>query len=485
MPLMMGTSKDRHGTYYARKKVPPHLQEAVARVLGQGKTRQTWLKRSLATKDHSEANRRVKAIQIEFDRTLERAQELLKARPIRDNLSDAEIKLMADYHYAWRLHDDDEDTREGTGRDAGLRTIADQLDAAGIEYQMPILPSEHAPAFGLSESEVLKRQADLDFVMPIAKAASARGDVSKVGEFLDYLLNGVFGINLDPRSEAYRRLGLAVLRKEVAALEAIQHRMQGRPIETPTLPVVGNTAAASGDTLRAAFEGWKRHGEPAQATLNEYERAIKLFVDLHGDLPVAQMRKSHVRQFREALQNVPRHRSGKLLTAPLGELAEWGRAHPAVPKTAASTVNKNLGGVQAVANWARDNGMIPDDVLWADPFARMRLPEGEVIRGGSPFELSELQVICQHPVNTAAALFRRLDRRWRSSGSSLFRDSLLEALDAIIGEGWNAILANAINAQATVFGKHVDLEFPQPFVIFAEHFGNVVDGENVGDCRQG
>ena len=91
----------------------------------------------------------------------------------------------------------------------------------------------------------------------------------------------------------------------------------------------------------------------------------------------------------------------------------------------------------------------------------------------------------QHPVNTAAALFRRLDRRWRSSGSSLFRDSLLEALDAIIGEGWNAILANAINAQATVFGKHVDLEFPQPFVIFAEHFGNVVDGENVGDCRQG
>ena len=88
-------------------------------------------------------------------------------------------------------------------------------------------------------------------------------------------------------------------------------------------------------------------------------------------------------------------------------------------------------------------------------------------------------------MSTAAALFRRLDRRWRSPGSSLFRDSLLEALDAIIGEGWNAILANAINAQATVFGKHVDLEFPEPFVIFAEHFGNVVDGEDVRDCRQG
>jgi hypothetical protein len=30
----MGLIKDRHGTYYARKKVPVHLQAAVARVLG-------------------------------------------------------------------------------------------------------------------------------------------------------------------------------------------------------------------------------------------------------------------------------------------------------------------------------------------------------------------------------------------------------------------------------------------------------------------
>jgi hypothetical protein len=30
----------------------------------------------------------------------------------------------------------------------------------------------------------------------------------------------------------------------------------------------------------------------------------------------------------------------------------------------------------------------------------------------------------QHAVNTAAALFRRLDRGWRSSGSPLVRDDL-------------------------------------------------------------
>jgi hypothetical protein len=117
--------------------VPRHLEEAVARVLGNGKPKQVWLKRTLATKDHSEAKRRVKAVQIEFDRILERAQELLAERPLRDTISEAEIKLIADRHYAEMLHLDDEETREGTGRDEFMSAIAKQLDGAGVEYTIP------------------------------------------------------------------------------------------------------------------------------------------------------------------------------------------------------------------------------------------------------------------------------------------------------------------------------------------------------------
>ena len=61
MSFWMGLNRNRHGTYEARKKVPAHLEEAVARVLDNGKPKQVWLKRSLATKDHSEAKRRVRA----------------------------------------------------------------------------------------------------------------------------------------------------------------------------------------------------------------------------------------------------------------------------------------------------------------------------------------------------------------------------------------------------------------------------------------
>jgi hypothetical protein len=98
------------------------------------------------------------------------------------------------------LHIDDEETREGTGRDEAMRAIAKQLDEAGIEYDVPIPPSDHKPDYGLSDSEFRKRVADVEFMMPIMQAALARGDISKVDEHLDYLLNGQFGINLDRRS---------------------------------------------------------------------------------------------------------------------------------------------------------------------------------------------------------------------------------------------------------------------------------------------
>src|ERR1700721_1508297 len=95
MRLLMNVSKDRHGTYYAIKKVPGHLQEAVARVLNNGKVRQIWLKRSLGTKDIEQANRIAKPVLIEFDRTLDRARALIAERPARANLYPGEIKRRA------------------------------------------------------------------------------------------------------------------------------------------------------------------------------------------------------------------------------------------------------------------------------------------------------------------------------------------------------------------------------------------------------
>ena len=81
MRAMMGLIKDRHGTYYAQKKVPDRLQAAVARVRGTDKARLVFLKKSLGTKSLRDANVRAKHVLAEFDRTLMDAEALLKPSP--------------------------------------------------------------------------------------------------------------------------------------------------------------------------------------------------------------------------------------------------------------------------------------------------------------------------------------------------------------------------------------------------------------------
>jgi hypothetical protein len=117
-------------------------------------------------------------------------------------------------------------------------------------------------------------------------------------------------------------------------------------------------------------------------------------------MPVAKITRRHVLHFREALQDLPIRRSGKLRSATLPELVEWSKHHSRAPRVSNATVNKLLGGVQAVALWARDNGLIADDSPWADPFANMRLPEDSPTR--EPWQLEELRLLFASAVFTRA-----------------------------------------------------------------------------------
>ena len=73
MRAMNCVSKNRHGMYYVRKRVPKGLEETTAQHLGNGKPRQVFLKRTLGTKDLREANIRAKPVLIEFDRIIAQA----------------------------------------------------------------------------------------------------------------------------------------------------------------------------------------------------------------------------------------------------------------------------------------------------------------------------------------------------------------------------------------------------------------------------
>ena len=120
------------------------------------------------------------------------------------------------------------------------------------------------------------------------------------------------------------------MRAEVRALEAVQARHRGDPIENPKLlePAGASGPPSSGCTLRGAYEGWLKVAPRRRSTSMEFERGIERFIELHGDLEVAQINRGHVRQFRDAALLVPARRSGKLLKASLPELVEYSHAHP-------------------------------------------------------------------------------------------------------------------------------------------------------------
>ena len=223
------------------------------------------------------------------------------------------------------------------------------------------------------------------------------GDISVVVDDVALLLAD-FEIDLDPTSKSYRELGSQALMAYVRGLQAIEKRNAGLPVETPKFSMEALSAPALGGTLRDAFEGWNKERPRPAGTVHEYKRAVEMFIQLHGDLPVAAIKKSHVRLYREAIQKVPQQRKGQLRQATLPELSAWGSKHPEATKVSAATVNKQLGAVSAIASWAHLNGTIPEDTPWNNPFDNMSVQEEQ--SGRTSFENAELQLLFSAPVFT-------------------------------------------------------------------------------------
>src|SRR5829696_3870293 len=98
MRAMRNLIKNRHGTYYAQRKVPERLQREVSAVLNHPTGRKPFLKKSLGTKVLSQANLTAKPVLMEFDRIIRAAEAMKDANPVtRASLSSAEISRMAEY----------------------------------------------------------------------------------------------------------------------------------------------------------------------------------------------------------------------------------------------------------------------------------------------------------------------------------------------------------------------------------------------------
>jgi integrase len=360
------------------------------------------LQKSTGTKDQKEAKRIAVDVLAGFQDALRQAEALLAERPLRTALAPSEIDRMAQFHYASVLTDDCQFTTEDAQEDEDLaRSVAAQLDEAGIEYDVPAPFDALRPQYGLTDRQVSKRNANNEWWLENARAALGRGDISIVGEAIAELLDRSH-ISLDPKSPPYRQLGMAVLRADVRAHEALARRYRGEPIETPPLtdlePTAGRAttddsaeSAATAAGLRTAFAAWKKQHNRSEGVVAEYGRVVELFIQLHGDISPERITRDHARKFLAALQDIPWPRRGELATMTLPQIIAWRKTHPDAPRLANRSINKQFGGVQTIVKWARDDG--------TDPFTNLRL-EGDDPEGG-PFEPEELRALFASPVFTA------------------------------------------------------------------------------------
>ena len=205
------------------------------------------------------------------------------------------------------------------------------------------------------------------------------------------------GIRLPPEHPDLQRAALAMMRSMVGALgEVIKRREEGGAIMTPPKPRLLNAGDEEvGLRLNDAFERYASERRLPEKTRDAYALYVRRWLELLGDLPLKQIRKAHVRQFKEAMLNCPAQIPPSHKDRAFTEIVEWGRAHPEVEKLSVGTINdRALGSLSAIFGWAVEAGFMDDN-----PRRGIRVIKSSVEADGRlPYDKEHLKFIFGLPI---------------------------------------------------------------------------------------
>ncbi len=143
---------------------------------------------------------------------------------------------------------------------------------------------------------------------------------------------------------------------------------------------VGQSGANGGRTIGGiwdAFDEWKQLRAPVGDTVSEAESAVKRFIEVNGDLALAELTKQHVRDYRAAMISFPKHLPKEMIRKRVPEILEETKGQD-LPTISATSVRKRLGLLRAIVSIAEESGTIDvnpfDGVRVADNGRRRRLP---------------------------------------------------------------------------------------------------------------
>lgn len=243
-------------------------------------------------------------------------------------------------------------------------------------------------------------------------------------------------IPIDPTSATYHQVGMAVLRAHVRAFDAMVRRQKGDIVDTPPPPPPEDVArspsakAQAGPKLSEAFAGWQEGAgaagtrKPRPRTLLEARAAVRWFTELHGDMRLGEIAKSHAREYQRALAMVPTRLPANLRRLPLGKLVK--RTMDGHLR-GAGTINKSLNMCAAIVSYAQREGLLDHLPDYVNPFGKdvkLRVDRREE-EGRDLFEPSDLAAIF------AAGVFTNGDRPAAGAGEAAFWLPLIALLSGM------------------------------------------------------
>lgn len=337
---------------------------------------------SLKTSDYQRALKELRRASAEVDeRFEEHRRQLAKGRePALPELTEQQIKFVGQLYYTHLLQEDEE-----------IR--GDSFDGRDFEEEA-------------QTDEALEAAVRHDY-------ARGRVDDFMIGEAEEVLTWDEVGLKLEPASPSWPRLVRELQAAWIRASGVVKQRNEGTPVETPAMP--DPKTAKSGKLLSVIIDEWvaekgRSNGEWVASTLAANKLWAERFVELAGDKPINEYVKADAREFKAALLKLPPHwtKHKDVGHLPIKEAAMKSAALGIEPMSS-KNVNKVLGFLRALWNWAGDNH---DDVT-GNPFNGLNVKiSGKARDERHPFTIEELKKLFDSPVFTGC----RSERYHNSAG---------------------------------------------------------------------
>jgi integrase len=129
-------------------------------------------------------------------------------------------------------------------------------------------------------------------------------------------------------------------------------------------------------TIKGLFKDFSKRSAKSKSTISTYENAVNLFMELHHDCDASGITRPMVREYKDALLQVPRLRSG-LNHLSLPELVKYAQENNIDDYISPSTVNKNIKAISAILSWSEKNGYFDECTNWSNPATGVRADDSK------------------------------------------------------------------------------------------------------------